>query len=199
MNGIESIIGRIQTDAQAEIDRIEADAQQEAESILSGYTARADREAAEIIARGETGARQHTERLLSAARMDSKKTTLTVKQGLLDRAFDRALEKLLALDEGAYIQLLAELATNAASKGNEALIFSPDDQAKLGQKVVDRANELLAGSGCNAGLTLSAQTRAIRGGLLVSDGDVEVNCALETLVRLSRSEVTGEVSKLLFA
>ena len=37
------------------------------------------------------------------------------------------------------------------------------------------------------------------GGLLLSDGAVEVNCALETLVRLSRTDVTGEVSKLLFA
>jgi V/A-type H+-transporting ATPase subunit E len=49
------------------------------------------------------------------------------------------------------------------------------------------------------GITLSEQTRPIQGGLLLSSGAVEVNCALETLVRLSRTELTHEVSELLFS
>lgn len=47
-------------------------------------------------------------------------------------------------------------------------------------------------------LTLSGETRSIQGGLVLSDGDVEVNCTFETLVRLQRGELDREISKLLF-
>ena len=47
-------------------------------------------------------------------------------------------------------------------------------------------------------MTLSEQTRPIQGGLILSDGDVEVNCSFETLVRLIRGETDREVAKVLF-
>ncbi len=125
--------------------------------------------------------------------------TLAAKQEMLDQAFALALEKLTQLPEADYVSLLARLAASAAVSGKEALLFNAADREKVGSTVVSNANALLAEAGKPAALTLSDQTRAIRGGLLLSDGAVEVNCALETLVRLSRSEVTGEVSKLLFA
>ena len=53
MTGIENITGRIQADAQAEIDRIQADARREAEKIAAGYAARADREVRRSALRGE--------------------------------------------------------------------------------------------------------------------------------------------------
>ena len=97
-----------------------------------------------------------------------------------------------------YVPLLAKLAAGAAATGREEIILNPQDQANLGAKVVEQANALLAAAGRTASLTLSRQTRPIRGGVLLSDGTVEVNCALETLVRLSRDQATGEVSQLLF-
>lgn len=198
MTGIENITGRIQADAQAEIDKIQADARREAEKISAGYAARADRECAELLARGETSARERGERLVSAAEMESRKMTLGAKQEVLDQAFDLALEKLLSLPQADYVALLAKLAASAAPAGPAQIMLNQTDREKLGSQVVAQANQLLAKAGSSAKLSLSEQTRPIRGGLLVSDGAVEVNCALETLVRLSRSEATGEVSRLLF-
>ena len=48
-------------------------------------------------------------------------------------------------------------------------------------------------------LTLSEKTRSMRGGFVMSDGDVEVNCAFETLVRMSREKLEKEVADILFA
>ena len=42
MTGIENITGRIQADAQAEIDRIDADARAQADKITAAYAARAE-------------------------------------------------------------------------------------------------------------------------------------------------------------
>ena len=198
MQGIENITGRIQADAQAEIDRIQADAQAEAEKIRAGYAARADREAADILARGERSARERGSRLVSAAQMEARKLTLAAKQEVLDQAFAMALDELCALPEAEYIALLAGLAVQAG-EGTETIILNAADREKLGAQVVAQANLALAQAGKSGKFTLSDQTRPIRGGLLLSDGAVEVNCALETLVRLQRGELTGEVSKLLFS
>ena len=100
------------------------------------------------------------------------------------------------------IALLAALAAKAAATGREQLIFSPKDRERVGEQVVAAANEKLSQDGATemlAGqLTLSEETRPMRGGFILSDGEVEVNCAFETLVRLQRSEVSGEVAKALF-
>ena len=198
MTGIENITGRIQADAQAEIDRIQADARREAEKISAGYAARADRECAELLSRGEKSAQERGSRLVSAAEMESRKMTLAAKQEVLDQAFALALQKLLSLPQADYVALLARLAVSAAPAGQAQIILNPADREKLGAQVVAQANQLLSQSGSKAKLSLSEQTRPIQGGLLLSDGAVEVNCALETLVRLSRTEATGEVSRLLF-
>jgi V/A-type H+-transporting ATPase subunit E len=48
-------------------------------------------------------------------------------------------------------------------------------------------------------LTLSQETRDIQGGFIMVDGDVEINCAFETLVRLQREKLERKVADALFA
>ena len=195
MQGIENITGRIQADAQAEIDKILADAKAQAAEITARYDAQAQKEAEDIAARGKKNAAEREERLASVAQMEAKKLTLAAKQEMLDKAFDLALDRLVSLPDEEYIDLLAGLAASAASTGREQLIFSQKDRTRVGKKVVAAANGKLA---VNGHLTLSEQTRPMRGGFILSDGDVEVNCAFETLVRLQRGEISGEVAKVLF-
>jgi V/A-type H+-transporting ATPase subunit E len=47
-------------------------------------------------------------------------------------------------------------------------------------------------------LTLSQEAGAFEGGLLLKNGAVEINGTFDTLVRLVRGEVAGEVAKVLF-
>ena len=48
-------------------------------------------------------------------------------------------------------------------------------------------------------MTLSGETRAFKGGLLLKSGDVEINCTLETIVQLSKEELALDVAAALFA
>ena len=227
MNGIEKITQRIDQDAQAEIDKILGDARSQAVEILARYEEQARKESQEILARGEKNAAEREERLASVAQMEAKKLTLATKQEMLDKAFELALDRLVSLPDDEYVALLADLAVRAATTGREQLIFSQKDRTRVGKqvgaaaneklakavspelpesladskagaildKVVSGASALLAGTGM---LTLSEETRPLRGGFILSDGDVEVNCAFETLVRLQRGEISGEVAKVLF-
>ncbi|MCQ4864572.1 V-type ATP synthase subunit E [Pseudoflavonifractor phocaeensis] len=227
MNGIEKITERIEGDAQREIDAVLNAARAEAEGITQRYQAQAGRESADLVARGEKAAAERVERLGSVAQLEARKLALAAKQEMLDRAFELALQKLCTLPDEEYIDLLAALTVKAAQSGKEQVIFSRKDRSRVGKAVVTRANEMLAkqvapklpdeltdtkagaildrvvtgASAILAGtgmLTLAEETRPIRGGVILSDGDVEVNCTFETLVRLQREAMSGEVAKALF-
>lgn len=195
MNGIEKIIDRISGDAQAEIDAVLAQARDEAAEITAKYEAQARAEADEILKRGAAAAAEREERLASMAQMEGRKAELAAKQEVIEEAFALALSKLQALPEDKYVELLAGLAAKASATGKEKLIFSAKDRDTVGKKVVDAASALVAGGA----FVLSDETRAINGGFVLSDGAVEVNCSFETLVRLQKAEITGEVSRVLFA
>ena len=112
-------------------------------------------------------------------------------------------------------------------RGKEALIFSVKDRARIGKQVVIAANEILVKKAApglpdsyadnkmgaflgkvvnttaavvtGAGqLTLSEQTRPMRGGFIMTDENVEVNCTFETLVRMEREKLEREVANTLF-
>lgn len=227
MNGIEKITARIQQDASADLDAIRAQAEEQAAQIRSQYEAQAKAEAEKAAESCRQAAQQQLERLEGAAEMEAKTRLLTAKQACIDRAFERAREHLLSMPEAEYVELLAKLAVRSSATGREEVVLNERDRAAVGQKVVARANQLLAQAvapdlpeelkaskaggiltkvvtGANAllqgtaMLTLAADTAEIQGGVILRDGQVEVNCAFETQLRLLRESLAGQVAKILF-
>ena len=227
MDGIEKITAKIQSDNQAEIDQLTAQAQAQADEIAAASKARAEALTRELSERGKQAAAEREERMASVAQLDARKVALAAKQEMLDKAFDLALEKLCSMEDDAYIELLAQMLVKASRTGKEQVAFSVKDRNRIGKAVVTRANELLAKAVApklpeeltdskvgalvdkvvtgvsaiaqgTAMLTLAEETRPIRGGFILIDGKVETNCAFETLVRLERNNMAGEVAKLLF-
>ena len=78
------------------------------------------------------------------------------------------------------------------------MIFSAKDRSRVGKQVVVAVNETLSRKGKTGLLTLAEESREIRGGFVMVDGDVEINCAFETLVRLQRESLEKEVAHTLF-
>ena len=192
MNGLERITSRIEAESQSEIDRIMDTGKAEVSEIVEGWRARIDAETRELNARGEKAAAEREERLKSAAEMDARKTILRTKQELLEEAYALALDKLCKLPEGEKVELLASLLRRASSSGTEEAVFAAADRA-AGARALDKVNA----SGLK--LKLSQETAPIRGGFILRDRNVEVNCAFETLVRLEKAETAGEVTKILFS
>lgn len=194
MNGLDKITQRIADDAQAQAGAILRQGEADARAIAQDWEEKANAESGAILAQGQKAAQERLERLDSMAQMEGKRLLLSAKQEMISQAFDAALDKLLSLPQEEYVELLAKLCVQAAVTGREELIFSPADKGKLGAKVAARANELLPGGR----LTVSDETRDIRGGFILSGDGVEVNCAFDTLVRLSRPELERQVAQTLF-
>ena len=221
MNGIEKITARIAEDGKAENDALLAQARAEAADIAAKYQAQAKAAAEEILAQGRRTAEERARHLDSMAQMECRKAALAAKQDVIEEAFQAAHKKLLDLPREQYVELLAKLAAQASTTGREKLIFSAKDHVEVGKAVVAAANKQLAGAAApkqpaeskagaildkvvagasallnGAGmLTLAEETRPMDGGFILSDGAVEVNCTFDTLIRLQRGALAGEVAK----
>ncbi|MFR0768795.1 MAG: V-type ATP synthase subunit E [Dysosmobacter sp.] len=126
MNGIDTIIQRLNIDAKAETDALLEKARQEAAAVAARYQAQADKEAADLAARNERLAAEREERLISAAQMEARKTVLAAKQAVMEETYAKALEKLRNLSETRYVEVLTELLLQAAPHGvGEVLSLRP--------------------------------------------------------------------------
>lgn len=192
MNGIDKIAARIVSDAQQEASALKAEMQAHAAELKEN----ADKHAAELrqalLAEGDAEAEKQYALLVAASETEARKETLRVKQDLLSEAFDRAVLYLRNMDADRYVKLLASLAQKASETGSEEIILNPEDRAQYGEDL------MAAVKSAGMKLTLSEETRPIMGGLILSQGRIEVNCALDTLADLHRSELAGEAARLLF-
>lgn len=197
MNGIEKIAARIEADAKAEIDVLNA----ETDAQCAAITAEAEAKAAEAyekrMAKGKADCEVRVQRLGATADMEARKAILAFKQEMVGEAFAKAIEAIIALPKEEYVEFLASQAAAASSNGYEELVFSERDQA-VAEAAAKRANAILKEKGKEAHLSVSAETAEIPGGLILRQGDIEVNCAVDTLVGLYRNRLAGQVAGILF-
>ena len=196
MNGIEKISARILADAEAEAAAIRGQAEEKAAQIAADYDKKIAAEQQRLSAEAE--AAKQLERDQGAARMAARRQLLETKQALVDKAFRQAEQQLRSLPQAEYEALCAHLACGASTSGCEELIFSAEDRERVGAAVTAKANELLQKAGKPAQLTLSAETRPMRGGVVLKNGLIETNCSLGTLVDGLRPELSGKVAARLF-
>ena len=178
MNGIEKISARILADAEAEAAAIRGQAEEKAAQIAADYDKKIAAEQQRLSAEVEAEAAKQLERDQGAARMAARRQLLETKQALVDKAFRQAEQQLRSLPQAEYEALCAHLACGASTSGCEELIFSAEDRERVGAAVTAKANELLQKAGKPAQLTLSAETRPIRGGVVLKNGLIETNCSL---------------------
>jgi len=193
MEGMDKITARIRADAQAESDQLAA----EAEAKVRVLRMQAEQEAKQIYdrlaAEGDAEAEKQYSLQVAAADTQARKATLALKQEMLTEVFRAAVKALRAMDGKDYIAFLARLAVRASETGTEAVILNAADRDAYGAKIVAEANRI---SGKK--LVLSEETRPLSGGLVLSQGRIEVNCSLDTLAEQQRSTLSAEAAKRLF-
>ncbi len=199
MNGIEKINARLINDAQVEIDAVKAEAEARCAEILGEYEAKAAQVYEERMARGRSESAAKAERMAATADMEQRKATLAFKQVLVGEAFAQAVEAMTKLPKDEYIDFLARLMSEAAMNGEEEVLFSETDRANVGSEAVRKANGLIKAKGGNGTLSLAAETADIPGGFIMRSGNIEVNCAVDTLVYLHRSSLSSQVAEILFS
>ena len=198
MTGIEKITARIEADAQSEVTRIRSEADERCAALRAEYDKKAQDAYWERIRAGVKECESRVDRMGRLAQMESKKSVLSLKQSMVGEAFDRAVEQICKMPQEEYVDAMAELAAKSAVSGSECVILCERDRDRCGEALVAAANAKLAASGRNAQLTLSPELGDMKAGFLLREGDVSVNCSVEVLAELCRSEMAAKVAAALF-
>ena len=193
MNGLEKIVARMEADTQAACDALAASAAENAAAILRDCQAQADAAAQDGAQRAAAQAAAHLEHLNGSSQLACRQRVLAAKQQLIDEAFARTAQALIALPQAEYVDLLASLAAENGS-GDEELLLSKADRDAVGAAVVEAANAKKPG----AAFRLSEETRDTGGGLVLRRGRVELNCSFTEKLRQLRQEESSAVAQLLF-
>ena len=194
MKGTEKIIAHIQADADAQAAEILAQAEAKSAAIRETYEQKAKQAYAERIRAGVKENQDRLDSMERLANMESRKAILALKQDMVGKSFDRAVDQLVALPEAQYIALLAKLAVKASVTGDEEIVLNARDKKAVGEKLVKAANEKLGGGQ----LRLAKDTGNFKGGLILRRGSIEANCTAELLVDLCREEMAAELAGVLF-
>ena len=194
MKGTEKIIAHIQADADAQAAEILAEAEAKSAAIRETYEQKAKQAYAERIRAGVKENQDRLDSMERLANMESRKAILALKQDMVAKSFDRAVDRLVALPEAQYVALLTKLAVKASVTHDEEIVLNARDKKAVGEKLVKAANEKLGGGQ----LRLAKDTGNFKGGLILRRGSIEANCTAELLVDLCREEMAAELAGVLF-
>ena len=185
---IESITKRIQDEAQAYADERKAEAESQAKEILEAARTEAEQISADAKVRADKDAKLLVERRESVAGLESRKMQLEAKRQVIAESFDKALEKILAMKDADYMAFLADKLAAFEKEGGEILLNAADLE-KYGAGL----SKLLKGD-----LKLSEETAKIKGGFILKQGDITINCSVEKLLDNIKEEITGTIAEKLF-
>lgn len=198
MTGLDKILEDIRKESDTGISAVLEQAQREAEQIRSD-TAAESAEKCEAIARhAQEEARAMKQRAESAAMLEEHKAVLRAKQQIIRETVEKARQSLCSLPDAEYFALMLKMAQKYALPQNGELLFSPADLKRMPADFARRLSEAV-GKKAGAALTVSARTREIDGGFILSYGDVEENCSFSALFDAKHDRFTDLANTVVFA
>ena len=192
MKGTEKIIAHIEADAQAQADAALGEARQRCEAIKARFDEKAARLYSDRLREGVKACQDQEDSALRISRMEARKSVLSVKQEMVEKSFDLAVQQIVALPDEKYTAFLANLVKKAGPAGDEEIILNAADRARVGEALLKAVNA------DGAKMKLSDETRDIKGGLILRRGSIETNCSVELLVELCRGELSAKLADVLF-
>ncbi len=195
---LEKILERIERDAQNEAEKIKNRATASANELLKKAEAEAEALKSQASEKAKGDAEQRKQRIIATARLDLRKALLAEKQNAIDAAFKEAVESLVNRNNADYRRTLKAMILPHVQAGNEEIILSERDKARLGKGFLKELNSELAKGGKKGNLRISQDKYNMLGGFILRRGKIELNSSFESLFKSSRDELESEVSKILF-
>lgn len=200
MGSLENLTQKIREEAEEESRSIRGKAEAEAGHILAQAREEAGARKAGVLKRGLARAGERKRRIVTLAQLEARKALLAVREELIEEVFRDALESLENLEDGVYRELLKKALAASSRTGDECVIFSPRDRARLGDGFIEEVNreiESIRGQG-RGRLVLSEETRDICGGFILKGMNIEINGSFEALLAAARDELEPRVAEVLF-
>ncbi|MDO4437958.1 MAG: V-type ATP synthase subunit E family protein [Eubacteriales bacterium] len=196
MSGLDKIVGHITGTAEAEVKEIleaakakayaiEKEAAQKTIAECDRIKEKSEREAANIIERGN-----------ASAELKRKQQLLIAKQSLIKEVISKAALSLQNLSDAEYFEVLKKLFKKHLPTQDAVILFSEKDLKRLPDGFVDELSAMLLESGHE--LKLGGKAPDIKSGFILDFGGVEENLSFEALMDNSMELLMDKVNKELF-
>lgn len=194
--GLEKIIKSIEEESQklAE-DRIKY-AKNMAKNILDETRLEITRESLKISDKAEKDAVNIISRAKSVSENEKKKMILNAKSQIISEIINEAKEKILSLKDKDYFDFILKTIESNLENQDGELLFSQKDLTRIPKDFKDQIKTLEEKYSIK--LAISEKTRNITGGVIISYGDIEENCSIETLFQNNKDLIFDNLNSFLF-
>ena len=189
MTGIDKIIDMITQDSAAKCDEILAAANAQAEAVRAEAAETATKSAEAAIAEAQERGAFGISTADSRTAQTEKRILLQMKNEVIRQVIASALDRLKALPETEYFDVLARLAAEYAQPRQGEMLLS--------QKDLDRLPADFAGKLRN--IRIAPRCAAISDGFILVYGDVEQNCTFDALIAAHLDDIKDALHAHIFA
>lgn len=199
MAGIDNLKNRILKDAEDSVKLIDDEAASKAADIINQAKVRVSALIEDAKAKAEKDGIDSRDRIIARAKMDARNNLLSAKQDVIERILDLAERKIESMDSSQYSEFIYSLLLNSVESGDEEIIFSEKDKARIDKDIISKVNVQLVSQNKNGNLKISSETRNIKSGFILKHGGIEINCSINSQIRILRDSLEGELAELLFS
>lgn len=198
MSNINNLTSKILSDAEERKESILKEANEEKAKIVSKKEALAKSEEATMVEKAKTEAKTAKERIISGAELRSRNEKLTAKQAVIDKVFEKSIEKLCKMSDEEIKEFIKNKIVNADIVGDETIILNEKGNKLVDANLLKEINSELLAKGKKGELTISKEVRNFKGGFILEKDGIEINNTFEDLVNSERDDLEFEVAKVLF-
>jgi vacuolar-type H+-ATPase subunit E/Vma4 len=188
---MEKIAKKILEDAEREKKEIIETAEQKIEKIREETQKEINKLRNETQEKAEEMLEKEKRRIVGMRRLKMRNELLKFKRGIMDSLFDKALDLLYKKEEEEYLKVVKKLLLLTNAKEGEIIVDNKETRITH-EFVKDVNNEL------GANFSLSSKRRDIRGGFILHQKNIEIDCSFVSLLEKRREKIELELGKFLF-
>jgi V/A-type H+/Na+-transporting ATPase subunit E len=198
MSNIENLTSKIIKDAEVKAENIINEAKEKEAEIVSKKVDVANRMATSMMESATLESKSIVDRTISKAELEIRNEKLLAKQKVIETVFEKAEEKLSKMNLDIFQSFVKNSILTLDIDGDEEIIMSVDDRAKLPKDFLTDLNKELANIGKKGNIKFSDQLRDLNGGYILSKGGIEINNSFKSMISSLRDELEYGVNKVLF-
>jgi vacuolar-type H+-ATPase subunit E/Vma4 len=131
---------------------------------------------------------RNVQKVTQGAEREAKNLVDRVKHNSIQEVYTKAFERLIALDDEAYAEILTSLVSHVPKTTSHMLIHTPKDRSNITKTTLHKIG--IAGD--------IQETNAIRGGVILETETFEYNLSFEKLLGQIQHEQEVEIAEFLF-
>lgn len=194
MTGLDRILETVDRNGEEKIKKLIAESDSEIKRIADELSIYRHQMQDKMIAEAEKEAKLNIENAQNSAKLKSSKQILELKSALIGEAIERAVKKIISMNDEDYFSLMYELISDRLQSADGIIVFNIRDKGRLPKDFIKKINAVRP----NCHIKLSDVTAGISGGFILVYGDIEENCSLEILKDEKRDSIRDETARILF-